>query len=210
MQNNALLYGIGALVVIAAGVGIWMYGGGSMMGDGNGNAKTQSTNLKSLIASQSPQRCTFSNEGMTEGASSSGTVYVAGGKMRGDFVSTAGGHTSNSHMVVEGGASYVWTDEMAQGFKMSFDAMSQPQNNNAQTVDPNADVDYSCSYWGVDSSVFVLPTNITFQDMSAMMPPAAVDGEGSVQTSNSSQCAACDQAPNESTRAQCRAALQCQ
>ncbi|MBC7836487.1 hypothetical protein H7X87_01770 [Acetobacteraceae bacterium] len=213
MQNSIVLYVVGAIVIVAAGAGIWMYSGKTNSMEtsiGDTNTQIQRTSLKGLLADARPQKCTFTMS--SANSNSSGTVYISNGKMRGDFVSNAAGHTQSSHMIVEGGASYMWSDEMAQGFKMSFDAMSNTSMNSQEqgTVDPNADTDYSCNPWVADESVFAVPTNITFQDMSAIAPPGAAGASGGTSVSGSAeQCAACDQASNEGTRAQCKAALQC-
>ena len=181
MQNNALLYGIGALVVVALGAGAWMYMGGTPRENTNeeraqedgtqteGQPQTQRTALTSLRNSQSPQRCTFST--VADTTRTTGTVYVAEGKMRGEFTTTMDDQTIESYMIVEGNTSYVWSDAMPQGVKMSFDAMAaQSEGGVAQGVDPNAAVDYSCSPWVVQASMFALPSGIVFQDMSAFMP----------------------------------------
>ena len=91
--------------------------------------------------------------------------------MRGDFTSVAAGKTILSHMIVKDNTSYMWSDAMPQGIKMSFDTVATQSDATPQSmVNPDAQVDYSCSAWDADTSMFVLPEGVTFQDMSAMMP----------------------------------------
>ncbi len=210
MQNKTVLYGVGALIVLVLGIAAWMMIGGSIPGPGSQTPQTQNTTLKNLIAMGGSNKCTFTSS--TQNTQSEGTVYVSGGQMRGDFTSTAAGKTTLSHMIVKENMSYMWSDAMPQGIKMSFDAMATQSDANPQaSVDPNAQVEYSCSSWGADASVFVLPTDVTFQDMSAIIPNGVSGGAGAGAgvSGNSSQCSACDQIPDVATKAQCKAALSC-
>jgi len=73
---------------------------------------------------------------------------------------------------------------MPQGIKMSFASMTTQSDSAPQgAVDPNAEVEYSCSAWSADASLFALPSGITFQDMSAMMQGMVpgVSGAGEVE-----------------------------
>lgn len=168
--------------------------------------------LSTLLASSVSQKCTFTNK--TDTSESSGTVYVSGGKMRGDFKTVASGRTMQSHMIVDGQTSYMWSDEMPQGFKMDFADM-QKQDTKNQTVDVNQQLDYSCGSWSADASAFVTPAGIEFKDMQAMMQGMMPKtNTGTIQNSGYSdvkkmQCAACDNAPTAEAKAQCKTALGC-
>ncbi|MFM2374805.1 MAG: hypothetical protein RLZZ234_800, partial [Candidatus Parcubacteria bacterium] len=99
--------------------------------------------------------------------------------------------------------------------------------------------DYACEAWNSDASYFALPAGITFTDYSEMMQgmmggmmqksdavdggtdAGMVDGEmmmdhggmnmggASGMPSKSVLCAACEQAPDAKTKAECNAKLQC-
>jgi hypothetical protein len=214
MQNKALVYGVALVAVAVLALGAWMVvGKGGTPKVGSSTTQTQNTTLKNLIAMGGSNKCTFSSS--TQNSQSDGVVYIANGQMRGDFTSVAAGKTIQSHMIVKDNTSYIWSDTAAQGFKMSFDAMATQNDANPQaSVDPNAQVAYSCSSWGTDANMFVLPTNITFQDMSSLIPKGTSGANGTVQTGTSAQgvsaqCGACDAAPDAATKAQCRAALHC-
>lgn len=210
MQNKTLLYGVVAVIVVAGGIWWWMMSGASATQQAA--PQSQSTSLKGLLAMGGSQKCTFTNS--TANSESSGTVYVANGQMRGDFTSTSQGKVFQSHMIVKDATSYMWSDAMPQGIKMSFDSMSS--NSSQQSgVDPNAQSSYSCSAWSADASLFVTPAGITFQELSAMVPAAGAGNGGSTTgsttvTGSASQCGACDAAPNAQAKAQCRLALHCQ
>ena len=171
--------------------------------------------LKELFALGTSQKCTFTNT--TDASESSGVVYLSNGKMRGDFTSVAAGKTIQSHMIVEGKTSYVWSDAMAgQGIKMSFEDTDTPSSApEGQSVDLDAKTNYSCSGWGVDQAIFVLPQGVEFKDLSAMMqgltPPkagAGVEGGTGVDV-KAMQCSYCAQAGDADSVAQCKAALGC-
>src|SRR3989344_3616219 len=79
----------------------------------------QSGSFRELAAAPSPQRCIV--ESTKAGATSSGTVYVASGLMRGDFTTegTPSG-TIESHLIVKNNVSYVWSSAAPQGFKLTL------------------------------------------------------------------------------------------
>lgn len=128
---------------------------------------TAMTTLKALLALGVAQKCTFDQ----------GTVYLAGGKVRGDFVNTAGA----SHMISTGSTSYIWMDGQTAGFKMTFDVNATPNPSTSATpvpqggLDVNQQANYNCEPWTADSALFSLPKGITFQDLSKFMAsPVAV------------------------------------
>jgi hypothetical protein len=173
----------------------------------NAAPETAQGTLKSLLAMGKSVQCSFSNAA-TDSAKVSGTLYVAGGKMRGDFQSTSGDTSINSHMIADSQNSYIWTDMNKQGFKFSI--TNQQQTNTAvksQGPDMNQTIDYSCQDWVTDSSVFTLPSDITF---SSFAVPTITNTTGTSPTGVSSQCAVCDNIPAGSGRDACKAQLHCQ
>ena len=162
----------------------------------------EKTSLKALMSGTTNQQCTFTD---TE-SGSSGTVYVSGGKFRGDFNSQVNGVVQSSHMISDGQEVYVWMDALTSGFKMSMAAIDKTPNSGQKTVDVNKQVDYSCKPGSVDASRFSLPTEIKFEDVSAV----AADGPISLPSGAGSNvsCSACDNLP-ESSKAQCKATLKC-
>lgn len=170
--------------------------------------ETAQGTLKSLVASGKSVKCSFNNNNATDSAKVSGTVYVSGGKMRGDFKTTSGNSDSvNSHVVVDSQNSYIWTNTNKQGYK--FAIADQQQTNTvrkSQGPDMNQTVDYSCQDWSVDSSVFTLPNDITF---SSLAIPAVPNATSRGSTGGSNQCAVCDNIPAGSGRDACKSQLKC-
>lgn len=169
------------------------------------------TSLKELMSRSNSMRCEFSASEVSD--NSSGVVYAANGKARVDFSSTTNNQTTNGHMIMDNDYAYTWIDGQVKGFKVSTATTTSagPNDQTEKQFDPEKKLDYRCENWSADNSVFTLPANIEFTDLSAMMIPSQSNGQDSMVPSNSNnvaQCAACDQAP-EASRAQCRVALGC-
>ena len=206
-MNKKILIVIGILL-LGGGIGAYLFmskGTSSTIPDGQQTATSSEASaqksLKDLIGLGQSQECTFS---MSEG--NSGTVYIASGKMRGDFTTTSEGQTTISHMLVDGNTSYLWMEGQDMGYKFSVDTSAQEQGETSQgSVDLDQKADYSCKAWRADSSVLALPEGVEFKDMSQLTSPS---GTQSQEDTKAVQCAACDSAP-EDAQAQCRAALGC-
>ncbi len=175
------------------------------------NARGQGS-FKDLMASGKPQKCETSY--VSGNITSTGTTYVAGDKMRGDFSSEVEGKTTESHMIIRDQTVYTWIEVMGttMAFKTSLNT-SNASTTQTRSVDINQRVDYNCEDWTVDESMFVLPTGVTFQETSAITPNGAAgnsSGQGpgtSSPGSKAAACAACDNAGEG--KAQCLVALQC-
>lgn len=166
-----------------------------------GNQESSAKNLKDLLLKNIPQTCTYGDE------TSSGTIYVSGGKMRGDIDTTVENVTTKTHMLLVDNTSYIWSDGSKAGFKMSYDPNATPVATNKSiaskdTFDANADMNYKCKAWIVDSGKFALPTGVTFSDFSV------TSGETPTQGGSSSQCAYCDALTGDD-KTQCLTAMKC-
>jgi hypothetical protein len=126
--------------------------------------------LQGLLSLGSSQKCTFT-DATSITASSEGTVYVAQGKLRGDFTSVVSGTTIKSHMIVLGDTSYTWTDTTKEGSKMALATIENQQAPGPnQGFNPNKKVNYSCVGWLTDASVFALPAGIQFSNLTNILP----------------------------------------
>ena len=171
----------------------------SPQANANVSAATEQTSLKALLASGKSQKCTFQET--DAGVTSQGTVYVGSGKMRGDFSANVQGKTQLSHMVVDNQTSYVWMDGIKTGFKMKTDASAQANanaNTQAQSVDPNKNMSFHCDNSSADDSMFKLPSDVEFSDMTSLTTPGA--------GANAQAEAACA-VLSEPARTQCMAAI---
>lgn len=197
---------IGIIIVILIVLGLIFMGGkgtdevvdNSVAGTEESVSEQQS--LKDLMART--QTCEFSDSSIA-GVTSSGKVFIDAGKIRGDFTTVANGQTSAGHMIVKDNTTYVWMDGQTTGFKMAFDAQAnaQAQQSAQQSIDANKKLNYDCDSWNADSSVFNLPSGVTFNSMGTV-------GAGASADVKVMQCNACNSLSGDQ-KAQCRAALAC-
>ncbi len=165
-------------------------------------AEAQGT-IKSLLTSGVPQSCTFTSE---KQASTSGTVYVSAGKMRGDFTTINQGQSMTGHLIIDSGYSYIWSDLLTRGMKVTLTEgqSSASAGTDNQGMDVNQPVSYTCKPWTPDESKFTLPSNITFTSIS--VPGSAAPSGTSTAPS---ACTACASLPAAAQSA-CRAQFNCQ
>lgn len=129
------------------------------------------TDLMALGGAYTCDIDTTSNTGAGS-VQTTGTVYVAGSDLRGDFSSMVGGKMEETHMIRVGQESWVWSTAMPQGIKMmvkdsvkSGDAVG----TSGQGFNENTSYEWDCDPWTRDSSKFSPPSNVQFMDMEAMM-----------------------------------------
>ena len=164
--------------------------------------------LKELMAGGS-QTCTYS--ATTDNGLTNGTVYVSGGKVRGDFTITTGEDaTYQGSMIVDSDYMYTWSDMMPTGMKIAItDEMknTDPNANKTSGIDLDEKVDYRCQPWVADQSKFVPPVTMTFTEFK--LPPKTLSATGSAAPSNANLCSACANLDGEQKTA-CRTALKCE
>lgn len=187
----------------------------------NDSIESFSGTISELLAKNTPLQCDFTYSDKDAGGTSSGTVYVSGNKMRGNFETAIQDKTTQTSMIRRDNEVYTWGFEQGVGYKMQFDeSMMQnakdkaeeymPQSKNESSFDPNKQkVDYNCRAWAGDESMFTPPADIKFQDLSGMMQQMQkMNSETQNSMDREKACAACDSAPEEA-RASCRQALGC-
>jgi len=219
MKNKVV---IGVIAVIIIGAGVWYFisqsgkGGAPIVSAPVANSNgTSLDTLAAILASGRPVKCTVAPT--ADNGNMSGTFYIANGKTRGDYSVSEGAQPMSGHMIVDGQTSYSWFEGQPTGFKVTAAPVSGNENAPAaakQGFDPNQKIGYNCSPWSTDASLFTLPANVKFNDMSALAAPAvtppagASAGVSGAAAGNASQCAACDSVP-EAYKAQCKTTLGC-
>lgn len=165
-----------------------------------------SNTLRELMSTINNQSCTFEDD---EG--NSGIVYVSDEKMRGDFQTNESG---TGHTVLTDNTMYVWFDGASEGFKSSIDSFESlrldDQKGAPDILDMDSDVNYSCTSWDEDPSVFSIPQDIEFVDYSSMINAASVYMNTSETHSQGSQnnCAVCENLP-AGAKEHCLTSLSC-
>lgn len=194
-MNKAVIGVLVAVVVLGGAYYLWQ----------SGTLKSEpadpTTSFRELAASNTPQECTFEAPN-----GSKGTLFIASGKIRGDFSIAYGGATTTGHMIMREETSYVWMDTMSQGFKNSFSVSS----STPEAVNPDDRIKSSCRSWTPDESKFEVPTTITFRTITNAQVQSAVQSAApanAIEPVNT--CGQCDMIANDEARMQCRAALHC-
>jgi uncharacterized protein YxeA len=177
MKKNVIIYAALAVVII---IGCWYFllrdessgapitqnevQGVEVSVQSEDSAVPSQVSMRDLVARGQSLECTFDLD--VEYSKSSGTVYIADGKVRGNFdivvsMSAVGTQKFEAYMIADGEMSYVWSSLIKQGFKIPIsesETASNPQNG----VDYNQKLNYSCKPWNADASFFVPPADITF------------------------------------------------
>jgi len=169
-----------------------------------GGVKSLSELLKLNVA----QTCTYKN---TQDGSE-GSVYVSGGKVRVSFVSEMDGKVTDSNVIVKDSKTYIWNEGETQGYVFAAEESSmndsntpkEESENEPQNFNMDDQVDYKCSVWVGDDSMFELPVNVDFKDMSKMVEDAMQESKDNMGI----DCSACDSVPEEA-KAQCLTSLGC-
>lgn len=197
-MNNKIIAGIIVVLIILAGAFFLMrskdgdVASNTQKTDSQTQMQSEKASIKSLLASGSSRKCTYSVD--QDGYKSEGTIYVANNKMRGDFTAQIDGKETMSHMINDSATSYMWTDGVAQGMKfaVSEEDIKSAQDSAAKTgaVDLNQNYDFSCDSWVVDTSKFELPSNVQFSELPkipSFNPETAGSPESSLDTKEAQQ-----------------------
>lgn len=108
--------------------------------------------------------CTFTHS--SEVAESTGTVYISGTNLRGDFSSQVQNMRIESHMIRKDGFLYTWSPMAPTGFKIP-ETMAEGNGDaemQAKYSDINQAYSYDCQAWTPEESRFALPA-MTFQQI---------------------------------------------
>ncbi len=130
-----------------------------------------------------------------------GTIFVVDKKMHGDFTTTAGDKTIESHMISDGDYAYFWSG--IQGTKMKIDQTAKATpipaaSAQQQGADLNKDVDYKCSSWSPDNSKFMPPADVKFIDLTQGMTQTTPQTGGT-----NPQSSYCNQITDPAAKAAC-------
>lgn len=176
--------------------------------------------LKDIMALGKSQKCTFEYSDPETGKTT-GTSYISGENVRTDFTITdEENNTTEGGMILVDSTIYTWTNTESKGVKMAISQSMEATINEEirdtewsnEYMSPDEKLDYNCTAWNEDPSVFAPPANIEFMDLSEQMKvfedlQKSMDEEGS--TSPEASCAVCDSMPAEAAAA-CRSSLNCE
>lgn len=163
--------------------------------------ETVNTNLLDLVKQGKTLKCSFVTS--SSAGESSGTTYVSGSYSRSDFTSKLADNTTmESHTITDGTYIYIWTAGSPQGTKMKIADLSDKSTTTKVDTVSNS-VDFKCAPWRVDSSLFAVPTDITFADLTEMFK------QFQNNSGTSQYCSICEQAGSADKIAECKKNLNC-
>lgn len=170
------------------------------------------TTLKNLLMSGNSQTCTYSSN--SNNITVNGTVYISGGKVRGDFTSEANGQTSTGHNIYDGKTTYVWTDGATTGYMMDVNPSTQESTSTSgdqtqESANMEQPFDYKCQPWTPNETYFKAPPDVKFASFAVPTTTAeTLGGQISTTPSTSDLCASCDALTGDQ-KTQCLTALKC-
>ena len=177
MSTNHII-GVVVVALIVIGGGYYLMSGGysvgdSMMAGGDAQGKMASGafsgSWKELATRGGNYACDINQT--AQNTNTTGTVYVMGNKLRGEFITKSTNGTDTSYMLKDADTIYIWSSAMPQGISMKASAMegSGSAPTQGEVENQNLEYDWNCRATGSDAAMFMKPTDIEFVDMELMM-----------------------------------------
>lgn len=121
---------------------------------------TGASKYQDFVRSGRSEICTFATN--IDNASTTGTVYASNGKIRADFAITKNNGTFQQHLVVDSYVAYMWTNVNKKGLKFNVRENDQV---GYESLRNNPAYNYTCRTWSPDMSVFEIPVDIAFTEI---------------------------------------------
>jgi hypothetical protein len=176
MNKTALFSVIGVVIVVALGAFLVTKGNSKSTLSDNTDPliETPGVSGKKMAFSEFAKhggsyKCTvtqYLDAGMTQ--STQGTVYLDGGKIRGEYATKVQGMNIDTSVIVRDGFAYTWTSMMPNGYKIAVNQTAGDTGaaaSGAYSWNDKMIGDYNCVTWAVDQSKFTLPSGVTFQEI---------------------------------------------
>lgn len=148
----------------------------------NGNSEqTLSTSVRDLFGAGKSVKCTFSTSDTDKDGvktDTSGTVYVSGKNFAEDTQVVSSDKkvgTITMKMISDGTYMYTWNpSQKTPGMKINITTPTPTgtTQGQAQSADVDKKIDMKCSSWTVDNSLFSVPDDVQFIELSQMMQGA--------------------------------------
>ena len=128
----------------------------------------KSTNtFRSIFTQSGSHQCDYT--GADSSSQRNDVIYIADGKMRGEFRTMSAGQTTANLMIYDGGYLYAWQEGKAVGTKTAINSVADlpkviPQDITSGAVlgtDMN-NVSWNCHAWSKDPNLLKVPTYVKF------------------------------------------------
>ncbi|MFH1286173.1 MAG: hypothetical protein ABII02_00230 [Candidatus Magasanikbacteria bacterium] len=185
---------------------------------GNDNGEVIHDSMEKLLTKEKTLKCTV--EETEDGEKVITTLYIDHEKMRADSrVSGGGDEEIDSHIISDGEWMYTWLSAEENGMKINIKEMeelgkkfenSEENFGDFDIAESEEKMDFNCKKWKVDKSVFIPPTDVSFNNMAAGLG-VMLEGFESLDTNGvmESMCGLCDLSPTEEEKKECRVGLEC-
>lgn len=185
-MNQNKIIGIIAVVLLVA-LGIWYFSSSNnsgvtgtqdetgaaetatgAAGNANAAAKPAATNtFRSIFTQSGNHECLY--EQVTASSKTSSRIYIADGKMRGEFRTMSGGISSANIMIYSGGILYSWKEGATTGKKSSIASLAElPEAIPADLTSGAAfgvsldNVSWDCHDWAKNPAMLAVPAYVKF------------------------------------------------
>lgn len=198
LKKNQLIIGISLFVLVILGIlGYILYGKtltanrNSIPTASKSTSKTSQTpiqaSIKDLFTSGQNRKCVFDINGPGT-KTTNGTVYATGNDIAAVFISTTDGKESKINLIKNNDTYYIWGDNLTTGIKMTLstdDMINKLQQSQYGGLNTESKVNYNCSNWTPDQTIFKIPSSVNFIDAGVMAPkiPVTDKTKGTVQYS---------------------------
>jgi len=126
-----------------------------------------SNTFHSIFTQSGNHECTYAQ--LSGSSQANSVVYIADGKMRGEFRTTSGGNPEANLMVYTGGYLYSWKEGASAGKKTSIKSIADLPSAIPQDLTGGAifgistdNVSWDCHNWNKDATLLTVPTYVTF------------------------------------------------
>ena len=174
MKTYPIIWKIIGIVIIIGGIFWFMNGRNSIQSKDTqtGEVKTENPitskqTFQSIITQKGNYECTY--ESISASTKSSNVLYIADGKIRGEFRTTTGSGSSANLMLYSTGILYTWKEGATTGKKMAISSLSQlpsviPADLTSGAILGSSanNVSWDCHSWARDPKLLVPPTYVKF------------------------------------------------
>lgn len=131
--------------------------------------------IKGLMAKGASMKCTFSAEEYEGIRNYDQVLWIDGEKFRTEVKMDAEEYME-VYSISDGEYMYSWSNMNTEGTKLKLESMEEMADEYSDTssgsIDTDVKFDYSCLPWVVTNDKFVPPSDVEFQDLTAMMEEA--------------------------------------
>jgi len=179
--------------------------------------------IEDLMTGGKTLKCTYD---MPDEADGKGVIYSTKDKMRNEMEFTAEDEGKmKTYTIVNGDWMYIWSNMAPGGTKINISDMKDVEGtvkDSKTAKEMRKQMNYKCRPWIVDNSKFAPPADIEFKDATVMMEgfkdmmtddfdldEMMEEAEKDAEDAREWLCKMCETAPDEETKAECRADAEC-